>query len=217
MSGPVYESSTGKVNTTTGSNAPGDKPTGTVDGDLLLAFITCSSGATVNTLSGWTAIASVANTTGVRCAAFWKFASGEGSGWTFTLSGPSNSQVQIMRISGADPTTPVNTSSTKANNSSSTTCANDGLTTTVNNCLNFYHYGINTGTSFTPNANATERQDTTTGGRSATTASEAYSTAGTTGSRNCTAANASPSCSIAVAIAPAAANDADYPLMVAHP
>lgn len=85
-----------------------NKPTGTVDGDLMIAII----GGTPSTLAGWTSIGSAASGTSMNTVgAFWKKASGEGASYTWTIT-TSDCWGVIVSYSGCDPTTPVDTTHT---------------------------------------------------------------------------------------------------------
>jgi len=60
-----------------------NKPSGTVDGDLMIAFISCEDNS-LFTSSGWTEFADATSPTTHELQAFWRVADGEGSSWTFT-------------------------------------------------------------------------------------------------------------------------------------
>lgn len=72
-------------NTTASTSIVVNKPTGTVDGDVLIAHISDSSQADViSTPSGWTAITSVSGSAGTSYL-FYKVAASEGASYTFTI------------------------------------------------------------------------------------------------------------------------------------
>lgn len=87
------------------------KPAGTVDGDLLVAFIACDtvlSAPDINTLAGWTLIRhdTISNQ---HARSFWKIASGEPADYTFTFTAaPNVSTGSIHRINATDAITPIN-------------------------------------------------------------------------------------------------------------
>jgi hypothetical protein len=96
MAGPTFRAGASAANSPTVS-----KPTGTADGDMLLASITWydSSGSTITPPSGWTQLdrgdTVDAHTSG---ASFWKIASGEGASWTWTISGTPYTESQVIAL-----------------------------------------------------------------------------------------------------------------------
>jgi hypothetical protein len=113
-----------------GVSPTASKPAGTTNGDLLIAQLSTRN-ATPPTHSGdagWTEIAN--QTSGdATCSWWYKVANSEGASYTFGLSGSSRWILHIFRISGADPTTPIDVWGTAAN----LTCP--AVTTTVADCL----------------------------------------------------------------------------------
>lgn len=98
-----------------------DKPTGTVEGDFMLATVAISSTATAS-ISGWTRISPnpVANDP-IFCApsvvthtsvhTFYKFAgASEGASYSATWTGPTYGAGGITTYKGVDSTTPIDTS-----------------------------------------------------------------------------------------------------------
>lgn len=92
------------------------KPSGTVDGDLMVAVLAWDVGGsakTLATLSGWTLIKSDPLTYGTGFAGFatyYKVASSEGASYTWTFSGTVTSWGATVRISGQNTTTAIDTS-----------------------------------------------------------------------------------------------------------
>ena len=81
------------------------RPTGTVDGDLLYAYISAENVPTISTPSGWQADASFVNGAVFRCAVFTKVANGEGAGgWTWTLGASTWSGGIVLAASGGATT-----------------------------------------------------------------------------------------------------------------
>src|SRR5574343_78148 len=71
----------------TGTNATVNKPTGTVDGDILIAVTYREAGAwTLPSGWAWVAAEQVNNDNNAWVRLAWKRASSEGSSWTFSLS-----------------------------------------------------------------------------------------------------------------------------------
>lgn len=76
-------------------------PTGTVDGDLLIALIQNDSSATITPPAGWTAIASTPG-----ASSFYKIAASEGASYVFTPSAGSGVGT-VARITGHNTTSPI--------------------------------------------------------------------------------------------------------------
>lgn len=131
------------------------KPTGTVDGDLLLVFAFCNgAGVTFTPPAGWTT-----STSGSGVHAWWKVASGEGASWTFTRSANTNSAViQAARLTGVSPTSPVDAFSATGIVGSTTPADIPTQTVTTGVYLFQMASGVLNGT-WTPPGSATEDYD----------------------------------------------------------
>ena len=93
---------------------PVNKPTGVVNGDVMLATITTRDTA-VTTLTGWNVIGATTNTAGtLRTSYFWKVAASEGASYTWTI-GSSKASVTIIAFSGVDTTNPFISQSSQNN------------------------------------------------------------------------------------------------------
>jgi hypothetical protein len=110
-----------------------NKPTGTVDGDLMLALVQLSRlGVTVSAPAGWTLVDSDTATAGTHL--FKKVASGEGSTFTFTASvGGNTAAVGIVislydTVSGSPVVGPFTET---VDGSADTTADNTGVTPTL--------------------------------------------------------------------------------------
>lgn len=88
MSNPSFVASATGVLTTAGTSLVGNKPSGTADGDLLLAHLSIASSAvTVTPPTGWTLLREFTNSVGApQGQVYAKIAASEGSTWTWTLS-----------------------------------------------------------------------------------------------------------------------------------
>lgn len=89
------------------------KPSGTVDGDLLVCMIGWSTGSsyTLTTLSGWTLIRTDSLTSGtLNLASYYKIASSEGSSYTWSFSGAVESAGSIVRVDTVNTSSPIATS-----------------------------------------------------------------------------------------------------------
>jgi hypothetical protein len=81
------------------------KPTGTVDGDLLVFVGVCGAGQTISKPDvSWT---TAAFSLGGQAPCFYKIASGEGANWTFVVSGSVSSIGQVARFNAVDTSTPI--------------------------------------------------------------------------------------------------------------
>lgn len=135
----AYRSSASTAGTT-GTSAACNKPTGTVDGDVMVMRVAASDSATfaiavdVTLPSGWTLLQnSTYSSDGQtwRQVTAYKLAASEGSSYTvnFTVASVSTSaysEFDITTVSGPDQATPVQASTT--NNGASTTATGTGIT-----------------------------------------------------------------------------------------
>ncbi len=134
---PVFEEFT---ETQVGSNAFAitiGKPAGTVAGDLLIAAVVTddNNSSSLAAPAGWNLV-HVADSSGqVTFGVWWKLAgASEGSSYTFTWSQKGKKTYGwIMRFTGHDPVTPINT--TANTSGSSAAPPSPSVTTTVNNTL----------------------------------------------------------------------------------
>lgn len=152
-----FSTNTGAASTSIIAN----KPTGTVDGDLLVTAIQFSNAYGVTTLAGWTRIATPGQSPN-GLYIYWKIASGEGSSWTWTASNSACKwAVAVYRISGHNPTTPIMGVTSKNNGSSSTTVAFTDIPAAVDDSLVLlFSSGNYSGSStITPPTNFTEDFD----------------------------------------------------------
>ncbi|MHA2070060.1 MAG: hypothetical protein ACXABY_37315, partial [Candidatus Thorarchaeota archaeon] len=100
------------------------KPAGVVNGDLMVAVIAIDSQASdILKPPGWTAI-QLLEGGAVTLLTYYKVASSEGASykWFWSLSNDEEAYGFIMRITGHDSTTPVNTSAIDSGTSASPTC-----------------------------------------------------------------------------------------------
>lgn len=95
----------------TSSNGTISKPPGTVDGDVMVAFVGMSSDDTIPTPAGWTFVRRN-GTNGSQgsgaLATFYKIAASEGASYTFDVSRGPNGCVIIVSYSGVDPSGVIN-------------------------------------------------------------------------------------------------------------
>lgn len=136
---PIYQAADTQ-NSTGGTTVTINKPTNLNAGDALIAHV---GGAAVSGTwtppVGWTTVTNNLNSGGANfptTGMFWKVAGGsEPSSYSFTFSVATNVAGEIMRVTGADTTTPVDSSSTSSNTSSSSTVAMGTISPTLQNNL----------------------------------------------------------------------------------
>lgn len=134
-----------------------DKPTGTVDGDLLIAVGCCSVSDTITAPAGWTQLAA---SQAAYSKAWWKIASGEPANYTWLVSGAlAASVVSIDRWTGHDPTTPIDVASgtTTVGGSLDIVIPSVSPSGSDNALAQIVARLVNT--SYTPPGTATERRD----------------------------------------------------------
>src|SRR3990172_9172095 len=136
---PAYQShATNGTVEGSGTTITIDKPSGTAEGDLLVAQIVHGTGSQ-STLdggqpSGWTQIG-VGNNADHNIGVWWKIAgAAEPANYTFTSTIDNDMSGEIIRISGAHPTTPINAQHIQLLTATASAITNN-VTTTVDNCL----------------------------------------------------------------------------------
>lgn len=124
------------------------KPTGVVDGDVMVAFVTISGDKTISVVpTGWNTIGS--QTTGtatgdVTTAAYWRRASGEGASYTWEFSAGVDCAIAILAYSGVLASgSPINTSNYNIITGSTLTPACPSVTPSTAPSLVLYAFGVN--------------------------------------------------------------------------
>jgi hypothetical protein len=108
----AFRAAANVLNATAVANITVSRPTGTDNGDYLVAFIARVAGAAPTPPAGWAALGTAAiNGTAVTLAAFGKLASSEPSSWTWTASS-AISWGWVGAYTGVDRNLPVSTSNT---------------------------------------------------------------------------------------------------------
>lgn len=112
------------------------KPTGTVDGDVMLAQIAGRGSGTMTCTppAGWVEVLNQTRSTGGRLFVYRKVASAEAASYDFTLSGASSHAGAILSFSGVNTTTPVDVFAS-AEGAASTDHVCPSVTTTVPNAV----------------------------------------------------------------------------------
>jgi hypothetical protein len=182
----------------TGASIVVTKPSGTVDGDLLIAVGRAGSGASVTAPAGWTTHAS---SLGTGSPLWTKIASGEGASYTFTQTALATSKVVIVRVNGQASSTPVDVA---AGVSGTAALVIPTVTPTGANRLLLQiasHHGAGT---WTPPGTATERFDALDAASFAAAGGDEIVGAGATGTRTWTpSVTGSTGVAYMLAIAPA--------------
>lgn len=141
--GPSTDSAPDPESTTTTTSLLSDtvdatKPSGTVSGDLLVAFAYAQTfgGNTLAPPAGWTTIQETDNISSeFEAGLYYKLAGGsEGSTYTFTATAAEEFTVIILRVSGVDATTPVEASA-ESTATSSGSIVFPTVTSLTNNAL----------------------------------------------------------------------------------
>ncbi len=136
MAAPAYVNHGTGV--TTGTSVTVTKPSGTLDGHLMLVHIQHSTGnlgADGTAPSGWTLIGTRQENASSSHWYYWKIASSEGASWGWTNYASATLQYGIIVVSGADQTTPLNVTHLLQNTNIAGTTVDLSVVTTVADCL----------------------------------------------------------------------------------
>lgn len=109
----AYQSSSSANNGSGSTSIVGSKPTGTVDGDLLVASIGIYGDVNISAVpSGWTlATSDTTSGTGEPTGyMYYKVASSEPTTWTWTLATSIRATITVVRIDGQASTSPLDIS-----------------------------------------------------------------------------------------------------------
>jgi len=198
----------------TSGNAPGggwnivvNKPTGTVDGDLMIAhFSSASSNATIATLAGWTLLDSDATGGNGWSGIFYKIASSEGASYSWGVGDSGGTARTAVGISTWRDASAIDVHSKNVDTTSDTTANGSAVTPTMSpDCVLIAFTGsISTGATLSAHAVAnnnptwTEIYDS-----SITCAYGIYTAITTTGAYTATISTAVTSTTFLVSIKPA--------------
>ena len=122
----------------TAANLTLTKPTGTVDNDILIAWITKETTTTPGIPTGWTLIPNQAGVANSRsCHKYWKRASSEGASWTWTFASTWRTGYVSAYSGGETSGDPLDPASPTAmsESASASTLATPSQTTTVANVM----------------------------------------------------------------------------------
>jgi Bacterial Ig domain len=182
-------------------------PAAVTAGNVLLAAIDVRGGPAITAPAGWTFVRMDANGTVIRQAVYWKVAtSAEPASYTWTFSASQAAAGGIAAFEGVDTANPIDAHGGQVNASSKSITA-PSITTTVANAMVAGFFGTGPATTVTPPAGMTERWEavSTAGTYKATSeaATALQASAGATGTRIATAANAGANVGQLVALRPA--------------
>lgn len=186
---PVYESFTTKTGKNSSVNI--NKPSGTVEGDLLVVGLMYEKGSDENISkpSGWTLIKKTNNSTDCGLQTFYKIAgNNEPSSYSFSTSNGSKWSIGCSRISNVDATDIINASSGKTGEGTNVKASS--ITTTLSNTLTLCFYTNKKDAHYSPHNSTTERYDkpnTSEGQPSNMLATFEHSSPGVTGDKTATA------------------------------
>lgn len=160
------------------------KPTGTVNGHMMLAFIETGN-ASITAPAGWTLVDTKLYSTGnMVSSVYWKLAASEGASYTFTDDSADSTPLEgaIVTYSGVHATIPVNISGSSST-AGTDTVATPAVTTTVVCLMVHYRSGksATVGSQGTFSATGTNRFSVANRGGSTQYFSELYDTGSTVG------------------------------------
>jgi hypothetical protein len=191
------------------------KPTGTTQGDLLVAVTAHQVGQfrSMSAPAGWSVVPNTdwADGNNARIHAWYKLAgSAEPSSYVFQLTGGSGQDISggILAISGANQSAPVNSSNGQSNGpGASPSVTAPSVTTTLANTLLVFGGACANSYTYTPPPGMTEQWDrgTTSANSkvSTETATQAIGSIGATGIRVATLSSSCRNVAINLAVAPA--------------
>ena len=172
-----------------------NKPSGTVDGDLMVAVFHAYDGGAGNVFTppaGWSLIRRINNGGVLSSATYWKIASAEGASYTWTDSVSEYSHIgAIVSYSGDFPVNPLDAEGGNTYNVDDTSYPANSITTTRQNTLLIFacsHGGTDIA-SISPPSGMTERVDYYAGALTYTIAyisDQMIAAAGGTGSKTAT-------------------------------
>lgn len=175
---------------TNATSAVQNKPTGTVDNDILVALLYVEGGKTVTAPSGWTQFATFHQATdNYDMTLWWKRAASEGTSWTWSWSAPSVwRDAWVVALSGAVTSgSPLDGTST-SNSGTGTAAACNSITLAETDSLILTcgsWFNSNTATAPTGTPTFTERVDT---GNNVYCATASATASGAVGSKTITIA-----------------------------
>lgn len=200
MTAPAFRSVASTASTGVDETITVTKPSGTVDNDILLAQVyTEPNGQTITPPAGWTAIATIDNTGGLRTGWYYKRAASEGADYTWTATGSTWLGAAIAAYSRCITSgSPIDVAGA-GDTGSDTSPAAAAVTTTVADTLIVYgSQELNLTPAYTPPTGMAERLDTDV----YYFADVAQAAAGSTGTKTATLSATAPWSAILIALKP---------------
>lgn len=184
-----------------------NKPTGSLQDDILILVMSMQDAATITPASGFTLISGPTDWQGTRRVAFYYkvLGSGEPSTYTFTTSVATAGTWGTVTFSGVDTATPINVTGTfQFNSTGSTSMTALAVSPTVTNTMLVMLGVANSNGSMTPAGGMTERVDIVNASafNISFIANEALTSTGTTGNRVATISTSSQSVTGLIALKP---------------
>ena len=207
LEAPLFRAvATAQGNVGAGGTLVVNKPTGTVDGDLMLLQATTSSTVAYTPPGGWTEVATMNETgggAGNKITVYKRTASGEGASYTFTVGAFNVLSLGIISWYSNTGRTLVasDTPTTQSNDTLSTSQDAPSMTTTIVNSILHCFYTISTtSVAGTPHTGMDERWESP-GSTADYLMTATIAAAGATGIRTMTHGGNQTSASISLAVA----------------
>lgn len=204
---PTFQSAASAFNDSTTNSITVTKPSGTVDGDFLIAAVCWgNSGWTISPPAGWSTI-NHANGVETTVGVFWKEASGEGANFTFTKTSTQKRVSAFVARYTGHAASPIDVSGAGNGESTGPDCPD--VTTTVGNTrvlrIATWGKGSSNQTADPPGTTGriSENGSTNNGGTGVALADEEQASAGATGTAAHTLDGSEPWRCLSVVIAPA--------------
>lgn len=143
---PTIASSTTTAPSSASTTLTLTKPSGVANGDLLV-ILCASSASSANGFNsapaGWTSIQYAGYSGGGSLGAYWRFADGsEGATLDVTQTSSTRGAGLYLRITGADPTTPIAGVGTATSTAGTQPTSGIGSSASMENTLRFWAFGI---------------------------------------------------------------------------
>jgi hypothetical protein len=148
---------TASASATTVSSIAVNVPSGTVDGDIMVAVIMAAAASHTITCTGWTVL-DAQTSSGPSTATLYRVAAGEPASYTFSWTGGSSANVSgmISSYSGGKISNPIDTHVAWHRTASTVTVTCDPITTGVNSCLVVAVCTVNLSSTFSGPAGYTQ-------------------------------------------------------------
>lgn len=193
-----YQSVASSENATGSTSLTISKPSGTVQGDLLVAAIGVNGTATVTAPSDWTVIRDDTVSTRVRLVSMYKVVTNifEGNNYQFNFSSSVKASGGIVHYAGVDTAQPIDVHAMNSSATNTTSMTAPSVTTTVPNTMLVSVFANNNAVNHTAGSGMTQRFSVFSSGRgnAATKVTTSVqdtiqATAGSSGTKSATSAS----------------------------